>query len=73
MNGQLYVNKTWNVGTGDKIDIFQGRFINYSVAGANNQIDGTITMNGMISIAFFFFVLMDRLARGAAFWSRLMH
>jgi len=30
------------------------------------------TMNGMISIAFFFFVLMDRLMRGAAFGMRLI-
>jgi len=30
------------------------------------------TMNGMISIAFFFFVLMDRLMRGSAFGARLL-
>ena len=31
------------------------------------------TMNGMISIAFFFFVVMDRLARHPAFTTRLLH
>jgi 4-hydroxybenzoate polyprenyltransferase len=31
------------------------------------------TMNGMISIAFFFFVLMDRLMRGSDFGARLGH
>jgi 4-hydroxybenzoate polyprenyltransferase len=41
--------------------------------GKLDKLDAAFfTMNGMISIAFFFFVLMDRLARGAAFWSRLM-
>src|SRR5688572_20277783 len=46
-NGQLYVNKTWNVASGDKVDIYQGRFVNYSIAGTTNQLDGTIAMNGV--------------------------
>ncbi len=42
-------------------------------AGDLSRLDAAFfTMNGMISIAFFFFVLMDRLARGAAFGARLL-
>ncbi|MGH7637138.1 MAG: UbiA-like polyprenyltransferase [Gemmatimonadaceae bacterium] len=41
--------------------------------GNLNKLDAAFfTMNGMISIAFFFFVLMDRLTRATAFGVRLL-
>ena len=47
VNATLYINKAFNVGAGDAVDITNGRFLAYTPANSNCQVDGTITLNGV--------------------------